>query len=185
MDELITQQVGIGISFGSILLASLIGSPHCGAMCGGFAAIAGSSATPGIALYNGGRLLTYCLLGMIAGVLGRALNMGGEFLGFSQAAALFVGIVMIGIGVRQIGLTYKPSKELRPSKLVTLIEGKYLAIMKVFASEAPYRRAFLLGALSTLLPCGWLYSFATLAASTGSVEGAIGVMFVFWLGTLV
>ena len=184
MNELITQQVGVSLSFGSILLASLIGSPHCGAMCGGFAALAGSSTPTGVVLYNTGRLLTYCILGALAGALGSALNIGGEFLGYSQIAAFIVGMIMIGIGVRQLSIASRPLRTNSPSRIVTFFEQQYLGILNRFAADHPKRRAFLLGALSTLLPCGWLYSFATLAASTGSPLAAVGVMIFFWLGTL-
>jgi hypothetical protein len=45
-------------------------------------------------------------------------------------------------------------------------------------------RAALIGALTTLLPCGWLYAFAATAAGTARPLSGAGVMAVFWLGTL-
>jgi hypothetical protein len=45
-------------------------------------------------------------------------------------------------------------------------------------------RAGTLGALSALLPCGWLWAFAITAAGTGSVPRALLVMLVFWFGTV-
>jgi sulfite exporter TauE/SafE len=45
-------------------------------------------------------------------------------------------------------------------------------------------RAALLGLVSTLLPCGWLYTFAVLAAATGSAAGGAILMGAFWLGSL-
>ncbi|MBX3420737.1 MAG: sulfite exporter TauE/SafE family protein [Pirellulaceae bacterium] len=45
-------------------------------------------------------------------------------------------------------------------------------------------RGFVVGLLTALLPCGWLYLFALLAASTGSWWLAAVVMSAFWLGSV-
>jgi sulfite exporter TauE/SafE len=48
----------------------------------------------------------------------------------------------------------------------------------------PSRRALVIGMLTGLLPCGWLWAFVITAGGTGSpVSGAL-VMFAFWLGTV-
>lgn len=64
------------MSYLSILIASLLGSPHCAGMCGGFAAWSGSGGLrwSGVAAYNLGRLITYITLGIIAGLLGKSLD---------------------------------------------------------------------------------------------------------------
>ncbi|RMF74072.1 MAG: sulfite exporter TauE/SafE family protein, partial [Planctomycetota bacterium] len=49
---------------------------------------------------------------------------------------------------------------------------------------SPVRRALLIGLLSTLLPCGWLYAFAVTAAGTASPVAGAATMAVFWVGTL-
>jgi sulfite exporter TauE/SafE len=48
----------------------------------------------------------------------------------------------------------------------------------------PLARASVVGLLTTLLPCGWLYAFAITAAGTGSPAVGALTMAVFWLGTL-
>jgi sulfite exporter TauE/SafE len=45
-------------------------------------------------------------------------------------------------------------------------------------------RAFLIGLVTTLLPCGWLYTFVAVAGSTGSMSGGAAVMMAFWIGTV-
>jgi len=45
-------------------------------------------------------------------------------------------------------------------------------------------RALLVGALTALLPCGWLYLFAMFAAATASPQQGAMVMVAFWAGTL-
>ncbi len=45
-------------------------------------------------------------------------------------------------------------------------------------------RAFVVGLLSALLPCGWLYAFVATAGATGSSWIGAAVMAAFWAGTL-
>ena len=56
---------------GSVLLASLLGSPHCAGMCGGFVCFYsgqdGRGQTRAHAAYNLGRLVSYLVLGLLAG----------------------------------------------------------------------------------------------------------------------
>ena len=49
---------------------------------------------------------------------------------------------------------------------------------------SPVRRALVIGLLTTLLPCGWLYAFAAVAGGTASPLLGGLTMAVFWLGTL-
>ncbi len=48
----------------------------------------------------------------------------------------------------------------------------------------PLPRAGAIGLLTALLPCGWLYVFAIVAAGTGSAALGAAVMAVFWVGTV-
>jgi sulfite exporter TauE/SafE len=51
-------------------------------------------------------------------------------------------------------------------------------------TRRPARRAWLIGALTGLIPCGWLWAFVIAAAGTGSpISGGL-TMFAFWLGTV-
>ena len=67
-----------------------------------------------------------------------------------------------------------------PKFLVHTVQAGQRLAMKL----TPFKRALVIGLLTTLLPCGWLYMFAFAAAGTGHpVTGAV-VMAVFWAGTL-
>jgi sulfite exporter TauE/SafE len=48
----------------------------------------------------------------------------------------------------------------------------------------PMRRAVSIGLLTTLLPCGWLYLFAFVAAGTAHPLWGGLTMLAFWVGTL-
>ncbi|MCA8923208.1 MAG: sulfite exporter TauE/SafE family protein, partial [Planctomycetes bacterium] len=52
------------------------------------------------------------------------------------------------------------------------------------ADLPPRTYAALLGLLTPLLPCGWLYVFAVVAAGTASPLRGAAVMAAFWLGTV-
>ncbi|MFO7181156.1 MAG: sulfite exporter TauE/SafE family protein [Pseudomonadota bacterium] len=164
----------------SVLLASLVGSLHCALMCGPFVAVyaGGASQAPFRlhAAYHCGRLATYLVLGALAGLLGHALDLTGSLLGVTRIAALVAGLVAATFGLLGMlrgasgasGAFAGPLARLAP-RLMRL-------------PEAP--RALALGASTTLLPCGFLYAFAAVAAGTGSVLGGTLVMGVFWLGTV-
>jgi sulfite exporter TauE/SafE len=62
--------------------------------------------------------------------------------------------------------------------------GPWAALLRRAQAIGPLRRAALLGALSAMLPCGWLWVFVASAASTGSPLLGAAQMAVFWLGTL-
>src|SRR4051812_6383152 len=74
-----------------------LGSFHCVGMCGPIAlALPVHHRTPYIKhllilLYNSGRILTYSLLGLFAGLLGKSLSV----FGFQQALSIFVGLSIL------------------------------------------------------------------------------------------
>lgn len=173
----------------TILFASLVGSPHCAGMCGGFVVFAladprAQHVHPFLlpAAYNLGRLTTYVLLGAVCGGLGAMLDAGGDLLGVQRLAAFVTGTMMICVGaaglLRCVGF-HLPLPAL-PPRWERLVQRGHLLAMR----QAPAARAALTGLLTTLLPCGWLYAFAITAAGAGSPLGGAAVMAVFWLGTL-
>ncbi len=176
----------------AVLTASLLGSMHCVGMCGPLAIFASGAgeAVPrrqvitSTALYHLGRLTTYAIAGVIAGAIGSLVDAGGQTLGFQLAAARVVGTIMIVIGVAKIAQPWighlRPAKDLRPS----LVGGWLVKLRPVIFRLPPSARALVTGLLTTLLPCGWLYLFALIAAGTGSVWLGPLVMFAFWLGTV-
>ncbi|MCB9848183.1 MAG: sulfite exporter TauE/SafE family protein [Phycisphaeraceae bacterium] len=176
----------------AVFLFSLTGSFHCAGMCGAFVAFAVS--TPGAdparqpsrtllhVAYNGGRLITYTILGAIAGAVGAALDLGGAQVGVARTAMLLAGSVMIGFGV----VTFLRLRGVKlPSAPIPMAWRKLISRGHKYAlGRPPVIRALVIGLLTTLLPCGWLYIFAVYAASTGSAPAGAITMAVFWVGTL-
>ena len=175
----------------AVLLASLLGSVHCAAMCGAFVCFYAASGpdTPsaragfaGHAAYNLGRLVSYLTLGAIAGSIGAALDRAGVLAGIGRLAAVVAGAMMVvwgihaalaAIGARMPGPRVPAAWQRAMGHALEHVRGR-----------PPVIRAAATGLVTTLLPCGWLYAFTVTAAGTGSPATSMLVMFAFWLGTL-
>jgi sulfite exporter TauE/SafE len=173
--------------FGAVFLASLLGSTHCAGMCGAFLAfaVAGPEKARHAALhaaYNGGRLITYAVLGTAAGALGAAVDLGGSAAGIQRLAAALAGATMVILGavavLRLVG--WRIPRAPVPAPLQRLAVAGHRAAL----AWHPVARAAAIGLLTTLLPCGWLYAFVVTAAGTASPAIGALAMIAFWLGTL-
>lgn len=168
-----------------VAAASLLGSLHCAAMCGGFVAVAGEG-LDGRArwvsqlTYNGGRLVSYVALGAAAGAIGHAVDLAGSAAGVGRSAALVSGSLMILWGMNA----------LLETQGVRLLRGRWTLPKRLTEALGAVRhlsgawRGLVLGLVTTLLPCGWLYAFAVTAAGTASpLRGAL-LMAAFWSGNV-
>ncbi|MEO8184189.1 MAG: sulfite exporter TauE/SafE family protein [Deltaproteobacteria bacterium] len=182
----------------SVVAASVLGSLHCVGMCGGLIGFYASGATgqrqrPWLAhgAYHLTRLAAYATLGAVAGQLGAALDLAGRGVGLGQLGALLAAAVMLVWAVllwpraaRQPGLVeLRRARPTAPSPWRRL-EARFVALARRARQQPPLARAALLGLSSALLPCGWLYAFAVLAAGTGSAGRGALLLAAFWSGTL-
>jgi cytochrome c oxidase accessory protein FixG len=169
----------------SVLGASLAGSAHCAAMCGPFACAASSGGGTsserrwaGIA-YQSGRLASYMLVGAVAGGLGQRLDASIAWTNFGRPAALLAGVTLVIWGAARL-LSFA-GMEL-PS-IVQAAEPNFARrALHRAGNRSTQERAALLGLLTPLLPCGWLYAFVAPALASGSALGGAAVMAVFWAG---
>lgn len=172
-----------------VLATSVLGSLHCVGMCGPIVSLYSGdlrlqSMRQAHLSYHGARLISYCLLGAAAGVLGASLDLGGRLVGIEEAAALIAGTLIVAWGSAQLldglGWFSFPSESPSWGGLYRYISRR----LARFYSLSPSIRAGLLGFVSAFLPCGWLFGFITTAASTGHpVSGGL-VMAAFWAGTV-
>lgn len=173
---------------GAVLGASLLGSTHCAGMCGGLVLFAVGAdgqyrKRAGLHLaYHGGRGIAYTLLGAAAGSVGAAVDFSGRFAGFQRSAALIAGAAMIAFGgialLRALGVS--AGRWRLPARYTGLVERGHRAALAL----PPSQRAWAVGLLTPLLPCGWLYAFAITAAGTASPFWGGVVLASFWAGTL-
>ncbi len=171
---------------GGVLLASILGSIHCAGMCGPFTCLytgpRAGAAWSAHAAYNLGRLISYVLLGAAAGSIGARVDDLGRIAGVAHFAALFAGSLMVVWAVSSIGskLGVLVPASLAPEWARRTIGGVLISASR----QPPAVRALLVGLLTTLLPCGWLFTFVVVAAGTGGSLAGAGVMAVFWAGTV-
>ncbi|MHB1328796.1 MAG: sulfite exporter TauE/SafE family protein [Gemmatimonadales bacterium] len=166
----------------AVLGASLLGSVHCAAMCGAFTCLYSSTEGDGRigraamhhhAAYNIGRLASYLLLGISAGAAGAWLGPTG---------ALVTGALLISWGMHAL-LRAKGFRVGGPIVPAAWQRAMGSVLLR-FRKRPPALRAVATGLATTLLPCGWMWAFVTVAAGTGSAGSAAAVMTVFWIGTL-
>lgn len=172
-------------------LLAAAGSLHCAAMCGGIAASL-TFAVPEQArqgnrlwLWQGllglGRITTYSALGALAGLLGNTLlaRLNGTHL---MLPALLSAVLMLLLAAQLYGF----GTPLRTLERLGIALWRRLSPLtgKLLPLDRPLK-AFGLGTLWGLLPCGLLYSALLLAAATGHPASGALTMFIFGLITIV
>ena len=162
-------------------LLGLAGSGHCVAMCGPLVLAFGRrgdvSARRSLQhtlTYHGGRLTTYVLVGLVAGLAGQAVaTLGFErLLAVSLGSALIVSAAM-GAGHTALGQTVWSAVGVRWS-----VRAGAWSRRHTVAGPA------LMGAANGLLPCGLLYAAFVAAAALGHVRDALLFIGGFGLGTM-
>lgn len=163
-------------------LAGLVTSLHCAGMCGPLACYiapkpgSSSSFTTVASLYQLGRLLSYTLIGALAGGLGMVALGWIEIYNHSLSRFLPWLLVLFFLLVAFRVDRYFP----KPSFLAPLL-GR--AQRKVQQLPRPVAGA-LVGVLTPLLPCGPLYAVFGLALMTQSPLRGAEFLLLFGLGTL-
>jgi len=159
-------------------MLGLGGSLHCAGMCGPL--VLAMPAAPGNAIthlasklaYNGGRIVTYALLGLVFGFFGQLLGLAG----FQRWISIAAGAAIL------LSLT------LWPARNASAWIARPVGLLKVALGRLLTRRGagsqFLFGALNGLLPCGLVYVAAAAATATGSFVSGLQYMALFGLGTV-
>ncbi len=160
---------------------------HCIGMCGGIV-IAYSSTkidqnsswfrqSISHLAYNLGRVATYTILGLIFGALGKATAFTPSTKGI---LFLITGILMVMAGLSLIGkLGFLNAIEVSFSN-----KSWYQKRFRKLMINKSLLSFFSLGMLNGIIPCGLVYSFAIMAASTASPFWGAVVMASFGLATI-
>lgn len=165
----------------SALALGLLGSFHCMGMCGPIAIAlplktnswperVGSSL-----VYNIGRTITYGILGLIFGLIGKGISLGG----LQQWVSIIIGVIMI-LSVFFPILFRKIDLEKYAYSFVSRMKGRF---GKMFSIRS-YSSLFTIGILNGFLPCGLVYIALAGAIVSGEVSDGILYMVVFGLGTI-
>jgi sulfite exporter TauE/SafE len=148
-------------------VSGLAGSLHCIAMCGGFAATAGSRPT-GAAAWHLGRLSTYALLGALAGAVGQVMP------GPPWLPAIVATVLLCWFALAIAGLV--PEPRIR-------VPGVGRAGIALANREGLGWR-YLFGMTTGLLPCGLVYAALALPVALGRPLAGALAMLAFGLGTV-
>lgn len=159
-------------------LLGLVGSLHCAGMCGPLALALPATGTTllgfvlGRAAYNLGRIVTYCVLGLVFGLIGQTVLLAGiqRWVSIALGVALLAGL----LGSRKLALSGPVNA------LVTLLKMKMAFLLR---RRSVVALAFL-GLLNGLLPCGLVYVACAGATVTGSLLAGARYMAAFGIGTI-
>lgn len=164
------------------LILGFLGSLHCAGMCAPLVMILPLDRTSrfssilGFLSYALGKTLTYAVLGLAFGWLGKALWLGN----FQQGLSVAVGIFMVLTAAVPV-LAARMEKVLSPA--ASGVGRLKQAMGKRLRSKQP-ADIFSLGMLNGLLPCGLVYMALFGALAQGEVWGSASFMIFFGLGTL-
>jgi uncharacterized protein len=164
------------------LTIGLIGSFHCIGMCGPIAVSlplgrqSWIQKASGALLYNLGRIITYGMIGILFGLLGRGIKLAG----FQQWASIVIGLIMI--------MTVVFPFLIKGRLNIDLFFGGYTGHMinrfrELFGKQS-YHNLLLIGLFNGLLPCGLVYVAVAGAINTHDVMLGVLYMIVFGLGTI-
>ena len=165
------------MDFTLAIALGLLGSLHCAAMCGPLQlALPLPPGGPGRVirgrvLYQLGRITTYCLLGVVAGLAGKSLALAGlqRWLSIALGAAILAGWLL--------------SKKMALSTPVVRLVLRLKTAMGAQLRRRTLRSLTLLGALNGLLPCGLVYVAMAGAVARGTLISGVLFMAAFGLGT--
>lgn len=196
------------ISLLAVFLTGLLGGVHCAGMCGGIVSALGmmnqkpvprslnipvkveggktpagpaGSAFSAVAAYNLGRILTYSLLGALAGGVGSVAWLMQSMLPIQQTAFFISNLLVVLMGLYVIGF----------KRIGAIVEswGKHLwqhirPVATARLTGSGFLNSVLAGSLWGLVPCGMVYAALSAAlVSGGWYQGAL-LMLAFGLGTL-
>lgn len=159
-----------------ILSSSFFGSWHCAAMCGPIATL--MSTRNSLLAYHLGRLFSYVFLGILAGLLGQFF-LKSDFVSLRWISSLVLAFILVCSGLSLIF----PDLFKKISHLTAWSHKVFSLIKKLQAFHIGHS-GFVIGLLTALLPCGWLYTYVTAAVASRSPWAGALTLFLFWLGGL-
>ncbi|MFH6769886.1 sulfite exporter TauE/SafE family protein [Gaetbulibacter aquiaggeris] len=166
----------------SAFLLGLLGSFHCVGMCGPIAFMLPVDRNntykkvTQLSLYHIGRLLSYSIMGLVFGLIGKGLNL----FGFQQQLSIIIGVIMIIV----ILIPYKTFNKYNVSKPIYKVISKVKSALGSALKKKTSDTFLTIGFLNGFLPCGLVYMAVFGAIAGGNAaEGSLYMAF-FGLGTI-
>lgn len=163
-------------------ILGLLGSFHCIGMCGPIAFVlpldrsSKSKMAFQTFLYHFGRLLTYTIIGLIFGLIGKGLYLAG----FQQRLSILMGVLMI----LAVTIPVKVFNQFQVTKPLYKIIGKVKQQLGVYLNKKSNKSIFLIGFFNGFLPCGLVYMALIGSIATSNMFSGAIYMFLFGLGTV-
>lgn len=164
------------------LTIGLIGSFHCIGMCGPIVVALPlkkhnlASKIAGTLLYNSGRVITYSILGILFGLLGRGIHMAG----FQQWTSILLGVAMI----ISVLFPFFFREKISLGNLFSGFAARLILRLKKLFTDRSYSSLLMIGILNGLLPCGLVYVAIAGAINSGTVLSGALFMMLFGIGTI-
>jgi sulfite exporter TauE/SafE len=178
-------------TLGAAALVGLLGGTHCVGMCGGIVGALTSGLTDDVRghrarlvvaqlAYNTGRIASYGVAGVLAGLLGRQATTMGLTGGF-PVGGIIAAVIMILLGL-YLGGWWQVLVWLE--RLGAHLWRRIEPLGRRFIPVRNPGQALLLGLVWGWLPCGMVYSVLALALASGSGAEGGAIMLAFGIGTL-
>ena len=171
--------------FALIFVSGVLGSAHCIGMCGGIAATMSlGTKSVGAAIcrqgcWSLGRTLTYMFLGVAASAVGaKFLRSQGNAVWLQAMFAIVAGMLLVVQGLHAAGWLKWRIRRRNGLPCITT------TVFSQFFRGGSLISVFIAGLVTGFLPCGLVYSFLALAASSASVAKGVLIMLSFGLGTI-
>jgi len=164
------------------LSIGLIGSLHCIGMCGPIVVALPLknhsliSKIIGALLYNSGRVITYSLLGILFGLLGRGIHLAG----LQQWISILLGSTMIV----SVLFPFFFREKMTVGTLFSGLAAQLIVRLKKLFTDRSYVSLLMIGLLNGLLPCGLVYVAIAGAINAGNVGSGGLFMMLFGIGTI-
>jgi len=182
------------LSLLTAFLLGFMGSIHCMGMCGGIVGALSLNTSPKKSQqihpkainhhllhlsYHLGRIITYGILGLIAGFLGLWLSDTHSNMGIILRS--LSGIMLILMGLYLFGFTQSLSWiEVKGSKIWNAIQPLSKGLLPI----SNFKQGIKLGIIWGFLPCGLIYSTLSWAVVAANPIQSAGLMMCFGLGNL-
>lgn len=168
--------------FYAAFMIGLMGSLHCLGMCGPIAfALPVRTSNTWIKLlkyiiYNAGRILTYTILGLIIGSIGKGFAIAGlqQIISIASGGLIIISVLLVHFSFRTTGM----------NNLLYRVSSHVKSLFHMYLKKTGIFSLFMLGVVNGLLPCGMVYMAMLGALATGSYLSGAAFMALFGLGTV-
>ena len=166
----------------SALLLGFLGSLHCIGMCGPIAFMLpvdhknSSKKVAQVGLYHIGRIISYSIIGLIFGLLGKSIYI----FGLQQQLSIAIGALMIILVLLPNRITGKLKIAQPIYRSISKVKSMLGAALKKKTPDT-----FLtIGFLNGFLPCGLVYMAVFGAIAMGDTLNSVFYMALFGMGTI-